>query len=362
MSYYSSGSHSFPPPPSLTTTPNNGTKRRRLMREGHFYQEQEATEYAYPYPPPEYLPPRMDPRDRMMSNPHQWTTPSSMPPATVHLPGTMQMEQNRPREIQWLALLYSRPSIENKVEMDLWVEKVLNLSEPCSDANESGSSSPHLPSGVNMNSSKEKASSRSPTKPNNVTARAAPSNRIDQTNDKDPSPHFPSGVNMNPFKENASSRSPRKPSINVMAHAAPTVRHYACRARGVPNHTVARNAYVVVPSSVQHGDILVCSHPVCASSGRKFRWCTVCQIPVTKRNFSRRHDHGLLTGYYTPQEEDPTEQDEGQSDDDTRDTGTRRGDNDGHHDSADALALLKISKWRADRETKTAHASVPKKL
>jgi hypothetical protein len=32
---------------------------------------------------------------------------------------------------------------------------------------------------------------------------------------------------------------------------------------------------------------LVCSHPTCSGSGRRFRYCSVCECPVAKRNFVR---------------------------------------------------------------------------
>mmetsp|Transcript_40929 Transcript_40929/g.57574 ORF Transcript_40929/g.57574 Transcript_40929/m.57574 type:complete len:284 (+) Transcript_40929:251-1102(+) len=69
-----------------------------------------------------------------------------------------------------------------------------------------------------------------------------------------------------------------------------------CKARGVTDTSVphtARNAYIDIPSNAVHGMMLICSHDVCAKS-RRFRYCTVCGIPVAKRNFLKRHGHGLL--------------------------------------------------------------------
>ena len=54
-----------------------------------------------------------------------------------------------------------------------------------------------------------------------------------------------------------------------------------------------RTAYFDIPANAQHGMLLVCSHPACAESGRCFRYCAVCDVPVTKRNFPMRHAHGL---------------------------------------------------------------------
>lgn len=69
---------------------------------------------------------------------------------------------------------------------------------------------------------------------------------------------------------------------------------FPCKARGVPDNHNANNAYIDVPSNASHGAVVLCSHPICAASGRKFRYCSVCMVPVAKRNFSKRHGHGLL--------------------------------------------------------------------
>lgn len=70
-------------------------------------------------------------------------------------------------------------------------------------------------------------------------------------------------------------------------------RRMQCKGRGVSGDHNARTAYFDIPSNAQHGMLLVCSHPVCAKSGRCFRYCAVCDIPVAKRNFPMRHAHGL---------------------------------------------------------------------
>jgi len=80
--------------------------------------------------------------------------------------------------------------------------------------------------------------------------------------------------------------------LNYDRKRARTLR-FPCKARGVPDNHNARTAYIDVPSDASHGTIVICSHPVCVSSGRKFRYCSVCMIPVAKRNFSKRHAHGL---------------------------------------------------------------------
>ena len=68
----------------------------------------------------------------------------------------------------------------------------------------------------------------------------------------------------------------------------------ACKARGVQILHNAKNAYIDIPTDAEHGTILECSNHVCRSSGRRFRFCTVCKIPVAFRNFAKRHSHGIL--------------------------------------------------------------------
>jgi hypothetical protein len=90
--------------------------------------------------------------------------------------------------------------------------------------------------------------------------------------------------------------------VNAPAVAAPyrllsnhrrEIERFPCKARGLPNTHNARSAYIDIPPDATHGTILICSHPECASSGRKFRFCTVCHLPVARRNFSERHSHGI---------------------------------------------------------------------
>lgn len=49
----------------------------------------------------------------------------------------------------------------------------------------------------------------------------------------------------------------------------------------------------MIPSTVQHGEELICSYEACRNAGIKFRYCASCRIPVAKRNFNQRHSHGL---------------------------------------------------------------------
>ena len=66
-----------------------------------------------------------------------------------------------------------------------------------------------------------------------------------------------------------------------------------CKARGVSNDHNAQNAYIDIPRDAPHGLILRCSNELCVSSGRQFRYCSVCQTPAAKRNFHVRHAHGM---------------------------------------------------------------------
>lgn len=56
---------------------------------------------------------------------------------------------------------------------------------------------------------------------------------------------------------------------------------------------VIQSAYFVISEDAKHGENLVCSYYACRNGGIKFRYCAYCMAPVAKRNFSRRHDHGM---------------------------------------------------------------------
>ena len=66
-----------------------------------------------------------------------------------------------------------------------------------------------------------------------------------------------------------------------------------CRARGMPMDHNFKTAYFVIAEDTKHGEDLVCSYYSCRNGGVKFRYCAHCMAPVAKRNFCRRHDHGL---------------------------------------------------------------------
>ena len=54
-----------------------------------------------------------------------------------------------------------------------------------------------------------------------------------------------------------------------------------------------QTAYFVISEDAKHGEDLVCSYFACRNGGVKFRYCAYCMAPVAKRNFCRRHDHGM---------------------------------------------------------------------
>ena len=68
-------------------------------------------------------------------------------------------------------------------------------------------------------------------------------------------------------------------------------KQFTCQARGVLEEHNASNATIYVAPFATHGMPLQCSNRACRASGRRFRWCAVCQIPVARGNFVRRHAH-----------------------------------------------------------------------
>lgn len=70
---------------------------------------------------------------------------------------------------------------------------------------------------------------------------------------------------------------------------------FPCKARGMPDDHNNDQAYFEIPANATHGKILACSHPACVASGRRFRYCAVCALPVAKRNFMKRHAHGIFS-------------------------------------------------------------------
>eukprot|EP00544_Gedaniella_sp_CCMP2646_P003683 CAMPEP_0202495796 /NCGR_PEP_ID=MMETSP1361-20130828/17786_1 /ASSEMBLY_ACC=CAM_ASM_000849 /TAXON_ID=210615 /ORGANISM="Staurosira complex sp., Strain CCMP2646" /LENGTH=350 /DNA_ID=CAMNT_0049126931 /DNA_START=37 /DNA_END=1089 /DNA_ORIENTATION=+ len=87
---------------------------------------------------------------------------------------------------------------------------------------------------------------------------------------------------------------PTKNNNVLMCAPVTEVRRVPCKARGVRGDHNLRTAYFDIPVNAEHGLMLVCSHEGCAASGRRFRYCAICDLPVAKRNFSKRHGHGLI--------------------------------------------------------------------
>mmetsp|Transcript_110161 Transcript_110161/g.318417 ORF Transcript_110161/g.318417 Transcript_110161/m.318417 type:complete len:617 (-) Transcript_110161:142-1992(-) len=79
-----------------------------------------------------------------------------------------------------------------------------------------------------------------------------------------------------------------------------------CRARGMPMDHNFKTAYFVISEDAKHGEDLVCSYFACRNGGVKFRYCAHCMAPVAKRNFCRRHDHGM-SEKLPPREDDDDE-------------------------------------------------------
>eukprot|EP00521_Asterionellopsis_glacialis_P010043 CAMPEP_0195288914 /NCGR_PEP_ID=MMETSP0707-20130614/5392_1 /TAXON_ID=33640 /ORGANISM="Asterionellopsis glacialis, Strain CCMP134" /LENGTH=387 /DNA_ID=CAMNT_0040348843 /DNA_START=257 /DNA_END=1420 /DNA_ORIENTATION=+ len=86
------------------------------------------------------------------------------------------------------------------------------------------------------------------------------------------------------------SSSPNSKSTNL-ARRKRGHRRLPCKARNVPEDHNVITAYFDIPADIEHGALLICSHPECARSGRRFRYCASCSIPVAKRNFLKRHSH-----------------------------------------------------------------------
>ncbi|KAL7472272.1 hypothetical protein ACHAXS_012605 [Conticribra weissflogii] len=68
-------------------------------------------------------------------------------------------------------------------------------------------------------------------------------------------------------------------------------RRVPCPARGMPPTHNAATACLTLKAHIKHGDDLTCSDLDCQKLGVKFRYCAHCKVPVSKRNFGRRHSH-----------------------------------------------------------------------
>ena len=94
----------------------------------------------------------------------------------------------------------------------------------------------------------------------------------------------------------AAARVARARATGEPPRGPPTWRRMPCKARSVPEGHTAETAYLTIPPLCEHGLVLACSHPECRASGKRFRFCAICDLPVAKRNFLKRHSHDLGPG------------------------------------------------------------------
>eukprot|EP00562_Extubocellulus_spinifer_P001300 CAMPEP_0178472386 /NCGR_PEP_ID=MMETSP0696-20121128/1543_1 /TAXON_ID=265572 /ORGANISM="Extubocellulus spinifer, Strain CCMP396" /LENGTH=773 /DNA_ID=CAMNT_0020099573 /DNA_START=488 /DNA_END=2809 /DNA_ORIENTATION=- len=124
----------------------------------------------------------------------------------------------------------------------------------------------------------------------------------------------------------------------------PTWRRMPCKARSVPDGHTAETAYLTIPPNAQHGLVLACSHPECRQSGKRFRFCAVCDLPVAKRNFLKRHSHGLVTAARSPRTDDDEDEDapeEKHSPMDTSSEGEKKSDDKDSNSKNDSIVKSK---------------------
>lgn len=107
-------------------------------------------------------------------------------------------------------------------------------------------------------------------------------------------------VTMQPSQEGKySSASSAKRPAEATENNNRTSRQIPCRARGLKDEEHnASNAYFVIKPGMKHGQAMVCSHKRCIESGRKFRYCSVCDAVVAKRMFQKRHSHGMEPPFF----------------------------------------------------------------
>ncbi|KAI2509417.1 hypothetical protein MHU86_5050 [Fragilaria crotonensis] len=113
---------------------------------------------------------------------------------------------------------------------------------------------------------------------------------VDFDDDSDTRQHN-RGVGKHPLLDTSDSQSTESPAKRMRS----SPQRISCKARGLSNRHNADNAYLEIPPGAPHGLPLRCSDPECASSGRRFRYCQVCGVPVAKRNFLQRHGHGMVS-------------------------------------------------------------------
>lgn len=76
--------------------------------------------------------------------------------------------------------------------------------------------------------------------------------------------------------ERCRKESERIPSWQHHLTKRPRVscRRVPCKARGLSINHNQETAFLEIPENATHGMLLCCSHPDCARSGRRFRFCT----------------------------------------------------------------------------------------
>jgi len=99
-------------------------------------------------------------------------------------------------------------------------------------------------------------------------------------------------VAVNGDDDNDGASNPNSTTITTIGNR----RRFPCKARNMPPSHREGSAFIEVPENATHGLLLACSHPACSGNGAKkrFCYCVVCKIPVSKRNFMNRHAHGLV--------------------------------------------------------------------
>mmetsp|Transcript_169 Transcript_169/g.420 ORF Transcript_169/g.420 Transcript_169/m.420 type:complete len:308 (-) Transcript_169:94-1017(-) len=107
----------------------------------------------------------------------------------------------------------------------------------------------------------------------------------------------PTGLGKRPPEPLPLPPQNKKSRVEFAAAPPTATRRVACKARNMPNSHYEDTAYFDIPFNAKHGMLLACSHPACSGGGtrRRFRYCAVCHVPVSKRNFVKRHSHGMLT-------------------------------------------------------------------
>lgn len=123
-------------------------------------------------------------------------------------------------------------------------------------------------------------------------------------------PSAPEQLNQDSVKSESARAVQKKTSTSAAEKTKEDLRKtpgtviVPCRARGMPMDHNFKTAYFVISEDAKHGEDLVCSYFACRNGGVKFRYCAHCMAPVAKRNFCRRHDHGMSDKLPPPDSDD----------------------------------------------------------